>query len=72
MKKFVVGRNYSTRSIVDHDTIFSFDILARTEKTVRVKVSGKVVTRRLSVWNDTEQFKPFGSYSMCAIISARD
>lgn len=68
--KFEVGNTYFTRSICDHDCIFSFAILARTAKTITTKVHDKVVRRGLQTWNDVEQFKPFGNYSMCAIISA--
>jgi hypothetical protein len=68
--QFQVGNTYQTRSICDHDCIFSFTILSRTAKSVRVTVHGKVVRRGLSIWNGVEQFKPFGTYSMCAIISA--
>ena len=68
--QFQVGKTYTTRSICDYDTIFSFTILARTAKTVTTKVTGETVQRRLNVYNEIEQFKPFGSYSMAAIISA--
>lgn len=70
MKQFQVGHTYATRSICDHDCIFSFTILGRTAKTVTVTVHGKTVRRGLQVWEGVEQFKPFGTYSMCAIISA--
>jgi hypothetical protein len=50
--------------------VFSFTILARTAKSVTVDVHGKTVRRGISVYEGVEQFKPFGSYSMCAIISA--
>ena len=69
---FQVGQTYATRSIYDYDTVFSFTIIGRTAKTVTVNVHGKVVRRGLSVWEGNEQFKPFGSYSMCAIIGADD
>lgn len=68
--KFKVGDVYFTRSICDHETIFAFAIFHRTAKTVTVEVHGKMVKRGLSVWNGVEQFKPYGTYSMCAIISA--
>jgi hypothetical protein len=70
--KFEVGKTYATRSIGDHDCIFSFSILARTEKTVTVNVHGKTVRRGISLWEGVEQFKPFGTYSMCTIICADD
>ena len=70
--QFQVGRTYSTRSIGDHDVIYSFEILKRTAKSVTVKVYDKVVRRGLYIHNGVECFKPFGTYSMCAIISAGD
>ena len=68
--QFQVGRTYSTRSICDYNCVHSFMILARTAKSVTVKVSGKTVRRGLSIYDGVEQFKPFGSYSMAAVISA--
>ena len=67
---FQTGTTYYTRSIGDHDCIFSFEILRRTAKTVRVQVNGKIVNRGLTIYEGVEQFKPFGNYSMCAIIRA--
>lgn len=70
MTKFEVGKTYYARSICDYDCIYSFQILKRTEKSVTVKVHGKTVRRGLSVYNDVELFRPFGSYSMAATIYA--
>lgn len=71
--QFVVGQTYSTRSICDHNCIYSFEILARTAKSVTVKVhNDKIARRGLSIYEDAEQFKSFGSYSMCPIIDATD
>jgi hypothetical protein len=70
--KFQVGRTYSTRSICDHECIYSFRILARTTKQVTVQVHDKIVKRGLAIWEGVEHFKPFGTYSMCAIIGADD
>ena len=70
---FQVGRTYSTRSICDHECIHSVTIVARTAKTVTFIQRGEVAKRRgVTVWNGVEQFKPFGSYSMCAVIQATD
>ena len=70
-KQFQVGKTYFDRSICDHDCIFSFTILTRTAKSVTINVHGKTVRRGLtSPYNSIEQFKPFGTYSMCAVISA--
>jgi hypothetical protein len=68
--KFEVGKTYATRSICDSECVFSFTILGRTAKTVTTEVHGKVVRRGLSLWNGVEMFRPFGNYSMAAIITA--
>jgi hypothetical protein len=70
MTTFEIGKTYSTRSACDWNCIFSFTILARTAKSVTVEVHGKTVRRGLSICDGVEEFKPFGSYSMAAIISA--
>jgi len=71
-QEFEVGKTYATRSICDHDTVFSFTILARTAKTVTVKADGEVVRRGLFTFEGREQFRPFGRYSMCTVIGADD
>jgi hypothetical protein len=69
--QFQVGKTYYDRSSCDWDTIYSFTILARTAKTVTIKSKhGEITKRGVRLRNDVEQFKPFGSYSMCAIVSA--
>lgn len=70
--QFQVGQTYATRSICDHECIFSFTILKRTAKTVTINMHGKTVQRRITSYEGCEQFAPYGSYSMCAIISADD
>lgn len=70
MTQFEVGKTYWTRSICDSDCIFAFEILGRTAKSVTVKVHGRVARRRLSCYLGNEQFRPFGNYSMAAVIGA--
>jgi len=73
--KFQTGKTYSTRSICDHNCIFSITVLKRTAKTIKVKDphdQHSIKTLRVSEWEGNEQVKPFGSYSMCAIIGADD
>jgi len=72
IKQFEVGKTYATRSICDSDTWFAFRVLGRTAKQVTIMVRGKTVRRGISVYQGVEQFKPFGNYSMCAIIGADD
>lgn len=73
MKTFNVGQTYSTRSIGDHNCIYSFTILARTAKQITTKVSGKQVRRGLRPNLDGhESFRPFGTHSFAPIIDAAD
>lgn len=68
--QFQTGKTYQTRSIGDHDCIFSFTVLARTAKSVTVDVNGERVRRGVRVHEGVERFMPFGSYSMAPCISA--
>ncbi len=70
MTKFEVGKTYSQCHIGDSELFSHFIVLARTAKTVTVQSHSKIMRRGLSVYNDVEQFKPFGSYSMCMIVGA--
>ena len=71
MIKFEVGSTYYARSAGDYDCIFKAAIVARTAKTVTIKMYGyDECKKRISVFCNTEIFKPFGTYSMCPIISA--
>jgi hypothetical protein len=71
-KRFEVGRTYATPSITDHECVFSFMILGRSQQTVTVKIDGKVVRRGVKEFNGSEYFRPFGNYSMAAVIDAKD
>ncbi len=70
MIKFQENKTYVTRSICDSNCIHSFKIIKRTAKTVKTKVYGEIVFRRIFIHNNVECFKPFGTYSMSATISA--
>lgn len=69
-KQFEVGKTYWARSLCDYDCIHSFTILARTPKQITTSVRGTTVKRGLCVSDGIENFKPFGSYSMAAVIYA--
>lgn len=75
MEKFQVGKTYSTRSICDSDCIIAVAIVKRTEKTVTGYFKGEPgpsKTFRVGEHDGAEFIKPWGSYSMCPIINARD
>lgn len=68
---FQVGRTYSTRSACDYDCIFSFEVIARTAKTVtiRSKAWGEQ-QRRIRHWDGVESIDPLGRYSMSPVLRA--
>ena len=67
MIKFQPGQTYYTRSVADYDTIVRVTVAKRTDKTI-VTAGGDRL--KINVWNDVEQVKPWGSYSMAPIVSA--
>ena len=70
MRTFKQGKTYTTRSICDYNCIWSFKIHKRTAKSVWVDVRGKRVRRSVSIFDNTEYFKPFGNYSMACMVKA--
>jgi len=70
--KFNVGQTYSGRFMSDYDSKAHFTILSRTAKTVTFKYFNEINKRGIRIYNDVEQFKPFGTHSMCMIIDAKD
>jgi hypothetical protein len=68
--KFEVGKTYSCRSICDYDCIFSFEVIARTEKTVTIKSAGRTVRRKVRLSDGVECIDPHGRYSMSPVLFA--
>lgn len=72
MTKFEAGRTYYTRSICDHNCIFSMTVTSRTAKTIKAEVGGKAKTLRITTIFGMEEVSPLGRYSMSPIIKADD
>lgn len=70
--QFEVGKTYYTRSICNHDCIFSIKVLKRTAKTVVVLKDGKEKRCKIGLsYNGKEEtITPWGIYSMCPVIGA--
>lgn len=67
--KFAPGDVLTTRSICNHDCIYTATVVSRTEKSVMVDLGsghGGIVRRGLKVDDHTgnEYFYPYGRYSM--------
>jgi hypothetical protein len=69
--RFEIGRTYYDRSSCDWDTVYSFKIIERTEKTITIEEHGEVKKRGVYIAdNGVECCKPHGTYSMCSVIRA--
>lgn len=69
LRCFEVGETYSTRSPCDADCIVSITVARRTAKMI-VTTEGKRFYVAPDWQGEAETVKPWGSYSMCPVISA--
>ena len=74
MTKFEIGKTYSTRSICDHNCIFSITVLSRTASFITVANRNEVNRLKVSTAHNgtEEQVFPNGRHSMAACIGATD
>ena len=82
MKKFEVGRNYSMRSACDHDCIWTYQVISRTDSTVVLQQvrNGQPcgdkarfrINKQLSGYYNAEAVRPLGIYSMCPTLTAEN
>lgn len=75
MKKFEVGKTYSVRSICNHDCVWTYEVISRTDCTITVKDDhGEIkklrINKRTSEYYNAESVYPLGNYSMCPILNA--
>jgi hypothetical protein len=70
MKQFEAGKTYQTRSICDHECIFSFTIISRTKKFVTLKAQGEIKKVGVKDLGEWEWAFPLGRYSMAPMIRA--
>jgi hypothetical protein len=68
--KFEVGKTYSTRSLCQNDCVISVKIKSRTVKKMTVEIKGQIKNVFVSLRDNVEFIKSFGSYSMAPIIRA--
>lgn len=67
MTTFEIGKTYQTRSVCDHECKISVTVASRTAKFI-TDVDGKRLG--VTVWNGTEQVRPWGRYSMAPVVGA--
>ncbi|HGL5964104.1 TPA: hypothetical protein ACKFJN_002665 [Clostridioides difficile] len=71
MIKFEVGKTYATRSVCDHDCIYTIQVIKRTDKTITYKEEDTV--RRAKIrFNNVCEYIRIGNYSMAPNFSAEN
>ena len=74
MKKFEIGKEYSMRSIGDHDCVWTYTVTARAAKTITITDGRKVqkcrIIQKVSEWRNAETVYPLGKYSMAPSLTA--
>lgn len=72
INQFKVGQTYTTRSACDYDCIFSFTVVSRTDKSVKIigDLLDKPTSRKIRIYSDSESVMPLGSFSMAPVITA--
>lgn len=74
MKKFEVGKEYSMRSICNHECVWTYTVTARTAKTVTITDGKQVqkcrISQKASEYRGAETVCPLGQYSMAPSLTA--
>lgn len=68
---FLAGGSYEARSACDHDTVWIFEVVARTAQYITiVDDEGKQRHVGVRVWDGVELASPLGTYSMAPVLRA--
>ena len=74
MKKFEIGKEYNMKSACNHDCVWTYKVIARTNATVTITdgIKNKVcrINKQISEYRNAESIYPLGQYSMSPILSA--
>ena len=72
MKKFEVGKSYNMRSACDHNCVWTYTVIARTNSTITITDGKETKTCRVvkSLSEVSETIRPLGNYSMCPLLRA--
>ena len=75
MKKFEIGRTYSTTSCCNSECVITYTIIGRTAATVTAtdnhgETARFRISKKHSEYRNAETFLPWGAYSMAPMITA--
>ncbi|SJP57398.1 hypothetical protein [Clostridioides difficile] len=62
MIKFEIGKTYATRSVCDHDCMFTIEVIKRTDKTITYKEDDTVRRAKIRFSDDYEYIRNFDQY----------
>lgn len=71
IKTFKAGLSYFCRSVCDHNCVWTFSVVSRTNKTIKT-ACGKTmrINKPLTDYNQAETVFPLGRCSMSPILTA--
>ncbi|MBR5354664.1 MAG: hypothetical protein IK122_00870 [Alphaproteobacteria bacterium] len=74
MISFEVGKKYTHGWIGDSELFTTWEVIARTAKTITIKHGDEIRKRRINKWYaehyNVEAVLPYGEYSMCPVLTA--
>jgi hypothetical protein len=72
MKQFEIGKTYTTSSACDSDCVFSWTIVSRTAKSVKLvgDLIKSPVNKKIYTYGESETVFPLGMFSMAPAINA--
>ena len=70
--RFLIHNTYSTRSSCNHECVYTFKIIKRTEKNVWIIEAGEkeIIRRKIIMCEGIETIFPLGKYSMAPVLRA--
>lgn len=74
MEKFEVGKSYTHGWIGDSELFTTWEVIARTARTITIKNGREIHKRRIIKYYEErdgiEAIYPLGEYSMCPVLRA--
>ena len=74
MKTFEIGKTYNMASPCDHNCVWTYEVVKRTNSTITITDGKETKTCRInkkySEYREAETIFPLGKYSMCPTLSA--
>lgn len=70
MEKFEIGKSYKTRSMCDHDCIYTMTVISRTEKSIQYRDDYNEIKRKKINIDQDGEFIITEKWSMAPVFRA--